>query len=87
MGESAVKVRNPRTGQFDYAITPLDGDGLDALAGRLRSAQRVWTARSPEERSSLLLKLANAIAAHAGSIADALTIDTGRRAISLMETG
>ena len=82
-----MKIRNPRTGQYDYAITPLDGAALDTVCDRLRNAQPGWAARSPEERGSLLLRLANAIAAHAGSIADALTVDTGRRAISFMETG
>lgn len=80
-----MKVRNPRTGQFDYAIAPLDGAALDSLCRRLRAAQPVWAARTPEERGSLLLKLANAIAAHGSAIADALITDTGRRAISNME--
>jgi acyl-CoA reductase-like NAD-dependent aldehyde dehydrogenase len=83
----SMKVRNPRTGQLDYAILPLDGAGLDAACARLRSAQPEWAARTPEERGALLLKLANAIAAHAAPIADALTLDTGRRAISVLEVG
>lgn len=87
MGGTAMKVRNPRTGQFDYAIAPLDGPGLDALCARLRAAQPRWAARTPEERGALLLKLANAIAAHVAPLSDALTIDTGRRAISVMEVG
>lgn len=80
-----MKVRNPRTGQNDYAISPLDGAALDAVCHRLRGAQLAWAARSPEDRGALLLKLANAMATHTGSIADALTIDTGRRAISVIE--
>ena len=80
-----MKVRNPRTGQFDYAIAPLGSDALDALCGRLRAAQPVWAARTPEERGALLLKLANAIAAHGSAIADALVTDTGRRALSNVE--
>lgn len=82
-----MKVRNPRTGQLDYAIAPLGGAALDAICSRLRAAQAGWAARTPEERGALLLKLANAIAAHTTPIADALTIDTGRRAISVIETG
>ena len=80
-----MKVRNPRTGQFDYAIAPLGADALDALCRRLRAAQPAWAARTPEERGALLLKLANAIATHSSAIADALVADTGRRAISNME--
>jgi succinate-semialdehyde dehydrogenase / glutarate-semialdehyde dehydrogenase len=85
MERAGVKIRNPRTGQYDYAIAPLDGAGLDNVCARLRSAQPGWAARTAEERGALLLKLANALAAHAAPIADALTIDTGRRAISVME--
>lgn len=80
-----MKVRNPRTGQFDYAIAPLGSDALDALCGRLRAAQPDWAARTPEDRGALLLKLANAIAAHGSAIAGALVTDTGRHAISDME--
>lgn len=80
-----MKVRNPRSGQYDYAIAPLDGAALDLVCTRLRAAQPAWAARTPEERAALLLKLANAIAAHCGPIADALTLDTGRRAISGIE--
>ena len=82
-----MKVRNPRTGQLDYAIAPLGPLELDAICTRLRSAQPEWAARTPEERGALLLKLANAIAAHSALIADALTLDTGRRAISVIEAG
>lgn len=82
-----MKVRNPRTGQFDYAIAPLDGAALGRLCADLRAAQPAWAARTPEERGALLLKLANAIAAHAGPLAEALTLDTGRRAISVLEVG
>ena len=82
-----MKVRNPRTGQFDYAIAPLDGAALGRLCADLRAAQPAWAARTPEERGALLLKLANAIAAHAGLLAEALTLDTGRRAISVLEVG
>lgn len=85
MEGAGVKVRNPRTGQFDYAIAPLGSDALDALCGRLRAAQPAWAARTPEERGALLLKLANAVAAHGSAIADALVTDTGRRALSDME--
>lgn len=80
-----MKVRNPRTGQLDYAIAPLRDSALDALEQRLRSAQPAWASRTPEERGALLLKLANAVAAHASAIADALVIDTGRKAISFLE--
>ena len=80
-----MKIRNPRTGEEDYAIAPLDSAALAQCAAAARAWQRGWTARSPEERCAILTRLADAIAAHRAPIAEALTIDTGRRAISGIE--
>lgn len=80
-----MKVRNPRTGESDYEILPLDTNALASLAARMRVAQPGWAARAPDQRAAILLKLADAITRHRGSIADALTLDTGRAAISRLE--
>ena len=80
-----MKITNPRTGQADYEISPLDEAGVVAVALRLRRMQPEWANRTPEERGAVLLQLAKAIARHRDAIADALTIDTGRAAISRIE--
>lgn len=80
-----MKVRNPRSGAFDYAITPLGAAELAALAGRMRKAQVKWADRPVQERGAILLRLGDAVRSHAAAIGDALTIDTGRRAISAIE--
>jgi succinate-semialdehyde dehydrogenase / glutarate-semialdehyde dehydrogenase len=80
-----MKVRNPRTGERDYEIAPLDRAGVDAVAGRLRAAQPDWAAKAPEERADALRALAAAIVERRDAIAAALTVDTGRRAISAIE--
>ncbi|HEX7872892.1 MAG TPA: aldehyde dehydrogenase family protein [Sphingobium sp.] len=80
-----MQVRNPRTGAFDYAIAPLAAVAVAAEARRLREAQPLWAALTPEERGTVLSAFADAIEKHAGAIADALTIDTGRRKISQVE--
>ena len=80
-----MKVRNPRTGTLDYTIEPMDEAGLAALTSRARAAQTAWAARTAEERGAVLLKLADAVERHGPQIADALTTDTGRRAISQLE--
>jgi succinate-semialdehyde dehydrogenase / glutarate-semialdehyde dehydrogenase len=80
-----MKVRNPRTGELDYAIAPLAAAQLAALAARLRSAQPSWAALSPEARADALQQFAEAVRRHAGPITDALIIDTGRAAISRIE--
>lgn len=80
-----MKVRNPRTGQFDYEIAPAVRDEVRATAARLRQAQPAWAAPPPEERAGVLRRYADAVERHAGALLDALTADTGRRKISRIE--
>jgi succinate-semialdehyde dehydrogenase / glutarate-semialdehyde dehydrogenase len=77
-----MKVRNPRTGEEDYDIAPLDADAIGGLATDLRKRQADWL---NADRSAALHKLADAIERHADAIAAALTTDTGRAAISRIE--
>ncbi len=80
-----MKIRNPRSGEQDYAIAPLDAGAIGALAASLRERQRAWAARSAGARGEVLRAFSAAIAQHRAAIAAALTIDTGRRAISAIE--
>jgi len=80
-----MEVRNPRTGHVDYRIEPLDATSLGKLALDLRARQIAWAAKSPADRAELLRSMGAAIARHRDAIAAALTIDTGRRAISAIE--
>lgn len=80
-----MKVRNPRTGEFDYEIAPLDAAALAQAAARLRSAQPAWTSKTAENRGEVLRAFAAAIASRRDALADALTADTGRRTGSLIE--
>ena len=85
MGRAAVKVRNPRTGQDDYDIAPLDDAALSTLTARMRQAQIIWAARSSSDRADILLALGAAITRNRDAIITALTTDTGRAAISAIE--
>jgi acyl-CoA reductase-like NAD-dependent aldehyde dehydrogenase len=80
-----LKVRNPRTGEFDYLIAPPDAAALRALASRMRVAQAGWAARPAEDRARVLRGLGEAVQIHARAIGEALMIDTGRKAISAIE--
>ena len=80
-----MKVRNPRTGEQDYEIAPLAADALAVLARSMRSAQLAWAARPVAERAGILRNLGASIAKHRDPIIAALTIDTGRAAISAIE--
>ena len=81
----SLKVRNPRTGEFDFSFDPLGAGQLQDLAARLRLAQAGWSSRRPEERSAILRRWAGAIEQGGDAIATALTEDTGRRKISRVE--
>ena len=80
-----MKIINPRTGEADYEIAPLDAAELAALTHRMRAAQPRWAARSPEERGIALRKLGTAITRHREAIIAALANDTGRFMISTIE--
>jgi succinate-semialdehyde dehydrogenase / glutarate-semialdehyde dehydrogenase len=80
-----VKIRNPRTGHFDYEIAPLDASAIGARTSELRSRQPAWAMLSFDARAAVLERFAVAIETHSAAIADALTLDTGRRAISHIE--
>lgn len=81
----SLAVVNPRTGEPDYSIEPLGAAAIAALTAKLRSAQTGWAALAPEARSSALRKLAEAMGRHRDALVAALTADTGRAAISVIE--
>ncbi|MEO0462904.1 MAG: aldehyde dehydrogenase family protein [Pseudomonadota bacterium] len=82
---SVMTARNPRTGAQDYEFAFSIAEEITAQARRLRDAQPAWEASGPEARAAVLMRFADAIEAHAPAIAAALTIDTGRGAVSWIE--
>lgn len=80
-----MKVINPRTGEADYTIAPLDAAAVQAEAARLRAAQPAWAALEPAARSAILHRWAEAVVAHREPLLTALTLDTGRKRISEIE--
>jgi len=80
-----MKVINPRTGEADYQIAPLDAATVQAEAKRLRAAQPAWAALAPGSRADILRRWADAVVAHRQPLLEALTLDTGRRRISEIE--
>ena len=81
----AMNVRNPYTGVFDDRITPLTCEQVRRAVADARQAQPAWAARPAAERAAVLARLADAVEARADAFTDALTTDTGRRAISRIE--
>lgn len=80
-----LAVANPRTGVADYHIVPLEALAVAALATRLRAAQPAWAALSLASRLEVLGAFVTALADNAAALAQALSVDTGRRTISNVE--
>lgn len=80
-----MKVRNPRTGEADYEIAPDGPAEIATISARLRAAQPAWAALGAEGRAAVLERFAAAVERHADAITAALSIDTGRRAVSRIE--
>lgn len=80
-----MSARNPRTGAADYEFAVSSRDEIAAEAARLRSSQPAWEALGPDGRAAVLGRFADAMEAAAPQIAAALTIDTGRGAVSWIE--
>lgn len=84
MGEK-IAVRNPRTGQIDYWITPPAPEKLVAICRQLRTAQGEWQQVGLERRIEALQQWKQAILADKQDLLNALVIDTGRLSVSLLE--
>lgn len=80
-----MKARNPRTGEADYAFAESTRAQIAAEAARLRAVQPAWEALGPEARAAVMMRLADAVEAAAGSIIAALSVDTGRQTIAAIE--
>ncbi|RJY10035.1 aldehyde dehydrogenase family protein [Aurantiacibacter aquimixticola] len=80
-----MKATNPRTGQRDYEFAEDTPQAVARMADKLRGRQAGWEARGPEGRAKVLLRLADAVEGHADAIAEALSVDTGRRMIARVE--
>lgn len=79
---NTLPVRNPRTGEVDYHITPPSAQEMKDIAGRLRTNQVAWAAAPLEHRLSVLRKFADVVEKNRDKISKAESIDTGRWRIS-----
>ena len=80
-----IDVRNPRTGEVDYKLTPLSRAALEQRTGELRAGQQRWAALGIEGRANAMLALCDAVDKHRDAILDALCTDTGRYEMSIAE--
>ena len=80
-----IPVCNPRTGQVDYTFNEPEQESLFIKVAQLRSSQKNWCRRSVAERGQILAEFATALNNRREPLAEALSIDTGRWNLSLME--
>lgn len=86
MSSNILQVRNPRTGEPDYQVTPASAEEIAETCQQLRQSQREWSAMGLDARTEVLEQWATEVEKATSQIAAALTTDTGRRAISIGET-
>ncbi len=80
-----LPVKNPRTGAVDYHITAANADDIQRAAEAARLAQRDWLSSGLAARCEAINRFADTVETHAGAIATALEIDTGRRRVARSE--
>lgn len=78
-------VRNPRTGENDYSIKPLDAVGVESIAAGLRTAQQAWLDSGVEHRCEVVRAWADALLGRPDEVLAALAADTGRHLVALVE--
>lgn len=79
-----IPVRNPRTGEIDFSISPLEVHEIEAEYRHVLANQPAWS-QDLELRLETLRAWRDEIEKSRQEIAGALTLDTGRRTLSYAE--
>ncbi len=80
-----MKARNPLTGIEDYRFAIDDRDAVGMACAAVRAAQPAWQALGVEGRAAALRALGAAFQAQSAALVAALSADTGRHRIALIE--
>ncbi len=80
-----MTVRNPRTGVYDYTMSPPTPEELKELVGGLRAEQQRWRSLGIEGRSAVLQRWKEEALKRKDTLLAALMADTGRKWESLLE--
>ncbi|MFS4467220.1 aldehyde dehydrogenase family protein [Maribacter sp. 2210JD10-5] len=81
-----MKVRNPRTGEYDYELTVDAPEVVGKKAKEIRLAQKSWREYTIDQRVAVLRKWLESFTEYQNEIAEQLAIDTARKKISQVET-
>ncbi len=82
-----MKIRNPRTGAYDYELIEDTPKMVANKATEIRLAQKNWKDRTINERVAVLQKWLKSFTEFQTEISEQLAIDTARKRISKVETG
>jgi succinate-semialdehyde dehydrogenase / glutarate-semialdehyde dehydrogenase len=82
---NSIEVRNPRTGKRDHVIVPPPVNSLEEQGMSLRQAQIHWQQIGVEGRIEALKHLKQAVLSQRERLTEALSNDTGRLSISVLE--
>ncbi len=80
-----MSARNPLTGVEDYRFAIDAREAVEQACAAVRAAQPAWQAIGVDGRAAALRALGAAFEAHAAALVAALSIDTGRHRIALIE--
>lgn len=81
-----MKVRNPRTGKYDYDLQEDTQEVILKKAGEIREAQKAWNAQGVSKRVAVMQQWLEKLKEFQPEIAEQLSIDTARKRISEVET-
>ncbi|WND03495.1 aldehyde dehydrogenase family protein [Temperatibacter marinus] len=82
---SPFPVRNPRTGVYDYRITPTPASEISLISSTMRVHQETWLQIGLGKRIAILQQFAESLIDHKETVLKALEQDTGRSLISSVE--
>ncbi|MBX9732538.1 MAG: aldehyde dehydrogenase family protein [Chitinophagaceae bacterium] len=80
-----MKIRNPRTGIYDYEIPDLSDEVVEHRCAALRMHQTEWKKSGVENRIGVLQEWKAAVMEKRGDLIEALSIDTGRAWETVLE--
>ncbi|HHI88641.1 MAG TPA: aldehyde dehydrogenase family protein [Hellea balneolensis] len=83
--EQDIEVINPRTGKVDLHIRPASRQQIDRICENLRTAQSGWAGRDLAGRITALNRFLDNLKAVRPDLIAALSQDTGRYGLSVME--
>jgi succinate-semialdehyde dehydrogenase / glutarate-semialdehyde dehydrogenase len=80
-----MKIRNPRTGQYDYEINILSAEEVKERCANLKQGQQQWAEAGINKRIEALQQWKLSVEKHKRDLLKAICTDTGRKWESVLE--